>query len=41
MKQLMENKLSSDKTNTTLQHENEYEFENEVFNEEKSNKSSE
>jgi len=36
MKQLMENKLSSNKTNTTLQHENEYEFEKEVFDEQPS-----
>jgi hypothetical protein len=36
MKQLMENKLSSNKTNTTLQNENEYEFEKEVFEEQHS-----
>lgn len=36
MKQLMENKLSSNKTNTTLQNENEYEFEKEVFDEQHS-----
>jgi hypothetical protein len=41
LKQLMENKLSSNKTNTTVQQDNEYEFDNEVFNEEHSNKSSE
>lgn len=37
----MENKLSSNKTNTTLQNDNEYEFEKEVFNEDHSAKSSE
>ena len=36
MKNLMENKLSSNKTNTTLQHENEYEFDKEDFIEENS-----
>ena len=36
MRQLMDNKLSSNKTNTTLQHENEYEFEKEVFDEQHS-----
>ena len=36
MKNLMENKLSSNKTNTTLQHENEYEFDKEEFFEENS-----
>ena len=36
MKNLMENKLSSNKTNTTLQHENEYEFDKEDFLEENS-----
>lgn len=36
MKHLMENKHSSNKTNTTLQHENEYEFEKEVFDEQQS-----
>lgn len=41
VKQIIENKLSSNKTNTTLQQDNEYEFEKEEFDEQHSAKSSE